>query len=56
MEGKHHCSITELQQWLVTAHGSSKFHITNTNSIVRGGNLSIKFYVNPGSFQINKDP
>jgi hypothetical protein len=48
-------SITELQNWLMTNHGSSKFHTVNTNSIMsRVGHLSINFYVNSGSFQINK--
>ena len=48
-------SIFELQKWFMTNHGSSKFHTVNTNSIMsRVGHLSINFYVNSGSFQINK--
>ena len=48
-------SITDLQKWLMETHGSSKFHTVNTNSIMsRVGHLSINFYLNSGSFQINK--
>ena len=48
-------SITNLQDWIMSAQGGSKFHLVNTNSMMsRLGNLSINYYATSGSFQINK--